>query len=193
MSCGRAVHPCVEPPLCVSTVELAELGGLSDKNVVLVIRSTQPLARRLKVVLQLDAEGSTTLGDWYCHVVHFGRKQLVLAVSEEARLPVLFPAAGREPFEARLVSAVVDVLQAIGVPEDLVTEEVDRMSPVVYAKTISRSVLGSINDYTNLADGYLEVTDDLLDVALRVAEAPCSPLGMRTPREVAREILRRTR
>lgn len=160
---------------------------------VLVIRPTQVLARHLKVELQADVEGSTLLGDWYCHLVRVGRRQLVLAVSEEARLPVLLRVAGQGPFETRLVSGVKDMLRAIGVPEELVAGEVGRMSPVTYAKTRGRSVLGSVRDFANLAAGHLEATDDLLDVALKVADAPCGPLGMRTPAETAREILSGTR
>lgn len=156
---------------------------------VLVIRPTQVLARRLKVHLHADAEGSTLLGDWYCHLVRIGRRQLVLAVSEEARLPVLLAVGGKAPFEARLTSAVEDMLRALGVPEELVAGEVERMSRVTFTKSRSRSVLGSIRDFANLAAAYLEVTDDLLDVALKLADAPCGPLRMHTPAETARELL----
>lgn len=175
------------PPLA-DPVDVSE-----NPSSVLVIRPTQVLAQRLKVNLQADVEGSTFLGDWYCQLVRLGRRQLVLAVSEEARLPVLFAAGGKAPFGAHLASAVEDMLRAIGVPEELLAGEVGRMSPAEFAKTRSRSVLGSIRDFANLAAGYLEATDDLLDVALKVADAPCGPLGMRTPREVAQEILSGTR
>lgn len=176
-----------KPPLA-HRVDVSE-----NPSSVLVIRPTQVLAQRLKVDLQADAEGSTLLRDWYCHLLRVGRRQLVLAVSEEARLPVLLPVAGQGPFETRLVSSVGDILRAIGVDAHVVAEEVARMSPVAYAKSRSRSVLGSIRDFTNLAAGYLETTDNLLDVALKLADAPCGPLRMRTPRDVAREILSGTR
>lgn len=173
---------------------LAGTRGMKDNLCpVLVIRPTQILASRLKVNLQADAEGSTLLGDWSCHVIRVERRQLILAVSEEARLPVLLPVRGKGPFEARLVTGVEDVLRGLGVPDHAVAEEVARMRTVAYAKTNSRSVLGSMKDYSNLTEGYLGVSGSLLDVALRVADSPSGPLKMRKPREVACELLIRGR
>jgi integrase len=53
------------------------------------------------------------------------------------------------------------------------------MKEVSMAATASRSVLGSLNDYTYLLEGYWETSATLLDVALRIADAPCGPLRMK--------------
>lgn len=58
---------------------------------MLVIRPTQKLAKRLRVELLPEAESSTTvLGDWYCTLLYTKPKQLILAVSERSRLPLVF-------------------------------------------------------------------------------------------------------
>lgn len=56
------------------------------------------------------------------------------------------------------------------------------MADVAIGRTASKRVLGSMNDFAWMIDGYLEGTTSLLDVSLRLAETPCSPLEMDTPR-----------
>jgi len=56
------------------------------------------------------------------------------------------------------------------------------MADVTYATTSSRQVLGSMNDFWNLLDGYWSPRADLTSVALRIADAPCSPLRMASPK-----------
>ena len=65
------------------------------------------------------------------------------------------------------------------------------MAEVTIAATASRSVLGSLNDYTYLLEGYWETDARLLDVALRIADARCGPLKMKNPKEVTLERLAR--
>jgi hypothetical protein len=45
-----------------------------------------------------------------------------------------------------------------------------------------------MTDFGLLADAYSK-SRDLVDIALKLAESPCSPTGTRSPREVARELL----
>lgn len=157
---------------------------------MLAIRPTQVLAKRLKVALAPIAQDSTNaLGDWYCQLLHTRPKQLVLAVSETSRLPVVFPAAGDFPFEGRLQAAVGNVLLALNVPKHVITTEQEKMHPIAYAKTINRSVLGTINDYTFLLQAFLAESSDLMAATLWLAQVPCGPLKGRRARDVAVELL----
>jgi hypothetical protein len=45
-----------------------------------------------------------------------------------------------------------------------------------------RCTLGSMNDFAWMAEGYLDGSTSLLDVSLRLAETPCRPLEMNSPR-----------
>jgi hypothetical protein len=66
------------------------------------------------------------------------------------------------------------VLEVIGVAEHAVRNEEREMADVAIGRTASKRVLGSMNDFA--------CTTSLLDVSLRLAETPCSPLEMDTPR-----------
>jgi len=56
------------------------------------------------------------------------------------------------------------------------------MADVVIGKTNSRRILGSLNDFVRLAEPFLVGGTSLLDVALHLADAPCSPIAMESPR-----------
>ncbi len=73
------------------------------------------------------------------------------------------------------------MLQAIGGPGDAIDHELDAMSEIVIGKTTSRRVFGSLNDFVRLAEPFLDERP-LLQVALRLAEAPCRPIDMENPR-----------
>lgn len=84
-----------------------------------ILRCTKTLLKRLKVRPDESPRPSTTmLGDWYANLLLTRPKQLVLCVSERTLLPVLVEAAGRETLAHRLRDATIDVLRAIGVPDD---------------------------------------------------------------------------
>lgn len=159
---------------------------------MVVIRCTGKLLSRLKVGPTPEPPASTTrLGDWYGNVVSVGRKQFILAVSEATLLPVVLEAAaGTDPFPARLLAGVRKVLAGIGADPPVVQAEIEAMAAALYAPTASRRVLGSMNDFWNLLDGYWEPGADLTRVALRITEAPCSPLGMESPRRATLALLR---
>jgi hypothetical protein len=55
------------------------------------------------------------------------------------------------------------------------------MGPCTVTGTNDRRVLGSMNDFVRMLDAYLDGRP-LVEVALHLAQAPCSPLGMVSPR-----------
>ncbi len=156
------------------------------------LRCTTKLLKRLKVSPDpTPPPSSTRLGDWYANLVYVDRQQLILCVSEVTRLPVLLRARGDEPFTVRLPNAVGEMLTALGVAERAAHEETAEMNEVAIAATACRSVLGSLNDYMYLLEGYWEPNAMLLDVALRIADAPCGPLKMKKPKKVAVDLFTR--
>jgi hypothetical protein len=107
---------------------------------------------------------------------------LVLCASERTLLPVLVPAKDIASLPTRLALAVGDMLRAIGVPEVEVRRELRHMVEWRIAKTASRRVLGSMNDFAWMAEVDPRETMSLLDRALLLAESPCKPIGMQDPR-----------
>ena len=61
---------------------------------MLTLRCTQRVRARLRLPERLqEAPGSTgALGDWYVHLVRFGRPEFAIATSERCLLTMLLPA-----------------------------------------------------------------------------------------------------
>lgn len=115
---------------------------------MLVLRPTASLAKRMKVKLQpSDQSSSTRLGDWYALDIVLSRKQFILCVSSKSRLAVVLEAAPYATLPGRVSDAVTEVLKEIGVNEALIQEERAEMEQVILAKTLNKSILGTMNDY----------------------------------------------
>jgi hypothetical protein len=150
---------------------------------VFALRCTAKLLKRVHAPLPTPTPVPTTrLGDWYATLL-FTRPQLVLAVSARTLLSVLVPARDIGTLPARLRAAVADMLMAIGVSQPAVLAELHAMEEVAYARTASRQILGSLNDFAWMCGAYLG-DRSLPDVALHLADAPCSPVRMDSPRRV---------
>jgi hypothetical protein len=128
-------------------------------------------------------KSNTRLGDWYANIVGgVGRQHIVLGVSGVTLLPVLVPAAPYRTMLSRFAETTGQVLRTLKIDEAKVVAEVNAMRDMVVATTNDRRVLGSMNDFVFMMDGYVE-DHSLLDVALHLAESPCGPLGMKSPRQ----------
>ena len=148
---------------------------------MLVLHATKKLLDRIKPsVLVASQVSDTTLGNWYATAL-FWKPQLALFVHEETLLPVLMPLAPANSLAVRFPMYLAAVLRALDVDSEFIAAQVNTMGEVVYAKTSNRSVLGTMNQFSYLAEGYREYlgTSDLLDLSLKLAHVPCSPLYKR--------------
>ena len=66
------------------------------------------------------------------------------------------------------------------------------MTRVVLGVTVSRSVLGSLNDLTLLSRFVIEEQShiDLTSLAVKIADTPCSPIKYECPRSMTLALLR---
>jgi hypothetical protein len=143
---------------------------------VFTLRCTQRLLARSKVKLATESiEPTTRLGDWYANLLHLGRLQIVLAVSERTFLPVLVPAAPGATLVPRLREGLAFVLRALDVARVDIEREVSEMESVAYGKTANRQVTGIMVDFAKALEFYIEDDQSLLAVALKLARTPCSP------------------
>ena len=135
------------------------------------------------------------LGDWYVHLVRFGRPEFAIATSERSLLTVVFPAqALRTTLAPNLRAAVGSLLESLGVSGEAVAREIAAMEPVTFGRATNRRVLGSMNEFAFQASVHLARGDDLPTIARRLADTPMSAIGAKRgdygyPREVARELL----
>lgn len=178
------------------------------------LRCTERLRTRLgaraKADLALPAIApTTTLGDWYANLVHAGRTQLVLAISERTFLPVVVPAAPVATLVPRFRAAAL--LELADVHRDFPFASASRRPPEAplsaeqlaaetlamddwrIGKTANRTVLGILTDFSDLLVAYLE-EHPLPEVAKLLATTPCSPFfkhaTLGSPERVTRALFR---
>ena len=153
---------------------------------VFTLRCTAKLLKRLETRPNPSPPSSTTrLGDWYANLLYVHRRPLFLCVSEVTLLPVVVGARGSEQLATRLAASLGEVLTALGVSEAAIREEQAAMSQITIAATANRTVLGSMNDFQRMLPADWDPPEALPNAALRLSEAPCGPLKMASPRDVA--------
>ena len=136
---------------------------------------TQKLLRRLRIA-KPEAEGvppTNALGNWYANLIQVGRVQMVMATSERSLLTVLMPAADlRKSLVPNLCKAVDLLLRELGVDPLRVAAEVEAMREVRIGRTVSRSVLGSMNDLSRLLEWDVRDGRPPMEIMLRLAAVP---------------------
>ena len=146
------------------------------------IRCTKKLLDRMRVDPEPDPPApSTVLGDWYANLLRVGKQQFILCVSEKTLLPVLVPAVAAKLLPRRLPEAVFDVLKRLGIRWSAIDREMREMQAALVARTANRRVLGMMNDFAFAAPYRLVEGASLVEVALWLAETPCSPIDMNSP------------
>jgi hypothetical protein len=158
---------------------------------MMTLRCTRRLLKWLKVEpSERIAPTTNALGDWYANLLFTRHHRLVFFINERSLLSVLVPVKGMIDIESSLITAVQDLLVHLGFPAESVTRETEKMKPMQVGFTKSRVVLGSMNDMIFQSRFFLERHgQDLLKVAERLSETPCSPLRQGYPIKVARELL----
>ncbi|MGO9877594.1 MAG: DUF6933 domain-containing protein [Acidimicrobiia bacterium] len=142
-----------------------------------VAHATKKLLDRSGGPSPADGPTTTALGDWYATAL-FWKPQVAFFVNEPTRLPVFVRLAPAATLVSRFVNDLGVVLAAHGLDPRFIDAELVEMTEHRLAKTASRSVLGTMNDFSYLADAYREDrgVDDLVDLSLHLAHTPCGPL-----------------
>lgn len=118
---------------------------------MLVVRCTAKLLRRIEPWHLPAASRSTNrLGDWYATILALRPAQLVLMVNEFTRLPVVLPAREFATLEGRIPIAIARVIDELGVEPNTRDAELIAMCEITFDCTASRSVLGTMNEFTSL-------------------------------------------
>ena len=159
---------------------------------MVVIRDTQKLLRWLAPAKPVDEPSTTQLGDWYGHLINVGRIRLVLFISERSRLPVVLPGRDLAKVANHLAAGLEQVLVSMQVPTTLVRRELAAMSDVLFAPTNSRSLLETINDFTNLLEWELDQNPraNLLDLSLKMGQTLMRTFGYGNPAEITAELFK---
>ncbi|HKW03265.1 MAG TPA: hypothetical protein VJN96_25795 [Vicinamibacterales bacterium] len=119
---------------------------------MVVLRCTRKLLVRLKrTEVSAGVASTTRLGDWYGNILQIGRRQHLLFISERSRLPVVIPIREAKRLETIFPDAVCAVLAAVGIADECIAEERSRMSEIAFGPTRNRSLLGTLNDFSFMA------------------------------------------
>ena len=156
------------------------------------LRCTAKLLKRLRIRDPGEPPPpENRLGDWYANILYTRQGHFVLLVSEHSLLPIVTTARDLDHFEERFLRLLTDVLRALEVPQKLIDRELSQMDPLYYGRTNSRVVLGSMNDFAQMFKDVLPGTSEwtFLDHSLDLAHAPCGPIGMQRPEDVAPHLL----
>ena len=143
-----------------------------------VIHATKKVLDRCGGPSPAGGPTTTALGAWYATVL-FWQPQLALFVNEPTRLPLFVRLAPAATLVARFVNDLGVVLAAHDLDPRFIDSELAEMTEHRLEKTASRSVLGTMNDFSYLADVHREQggVDDLVDLSLNLAHTPCGPLS----------------
>lgn len=158
---------------------------------MVVLRCTRKLPRRLKRIDEGPSATSTTrLGDWYGNTLLLGRRQVLILISERSRLPVLNPIREVHRLPSVLPDAIAEMLAAVGVPLAGIEEERSQMSTLAFDRTRSRSLLGTLNDFSFMAQVSFKTgrLESLEGMARFLARTPILPLGGARPVDLTRRL-----
>ena len=147
-----------------------------------MVRATKKLLQRVGRSSVPDGDRSTTLlGDWYASALLWRPQQVILLVNEGTLLPVLMPLAPAATVSARIGDEIAAVLAAYRASRSIIDDEFGRMRECRFGPTANRSVVGVMNEFTRLAEVYRAMNpgQGLLELAMRLATTPCSPLYCR--------------
>jgi Domain of unknown function (DUF6933) len=159
---------------------------------MVVIRCTQKLLRRIGPAEPTNVKSTARLGDWSANLIGVAQRRFVLLVSEPTRLPVVVRASDLRNLGRNFPEMLVPVLHRLNIDHKSIERELGEMMDVSVTTTNSRSVLGSINDFSHQIKWrlYDDPDVDLIEVSLWLSETPIMiPFGGDSPRRLVRKVL----
>ncbi len=142
------------------------------------IHGTQKLRDRVKAPLEpVVDEPTPVLGNWYATAI-FWRPTVALFVNERHLLSVLLPLAPAKTLTERFPAQLGLVLDALGADPGFVAAEVAASADGRWAKTASRSMTGTQNEFIALLERRRRHRgpEDLVVLSTYLASIPCTPL-----------------
>lgn len=149
--------------------------------VVLIVRGTKKLRDRLRGAPQAgDRESTTQLGDWFANAL-FWKPQVALFVNSRTMVPVFVPLAPAATLLDRAPAAIADILRRHGVPDQILTAELEAMGDTAIAPTDDRQLVGVMNEFAFQAENIRARTPaiDLAELSMRLSQLLVGPLQHR--------------
>lgn len=161
---------------------------------MVTLRCTHKLLKFLGVAPTDNPPAPTgRLGDWYANLIPTYAGDLIMFVNEETLITVAVPTRFADDLIPHFRARVRNLFLMLDIPLRLIEREINHYEEVEFAKTASRSVLGSMNDiaynYQYIAERDVERgTLSLSDAEYQISKMP-SPVRDFIPDIVARDLL----
>ena len=162
---------------------------------MITLRCTRKLLKLVGgVTVEHPPVPTSVLGDWYANVIPTVAGDLVVFANEKTLLSVAFPVEVLDSLKPLFVARVYNLLRMIEVPEEVASQECDEMKEIEFAKTASRSVLGSLGEialhYQLIAERDMgRKALSLSDEELVLSRTLHKPLDYKYPADIAWELL----
>jgi hypothetical protein len=120
-----------------------------------------------------------------------GSRHALPFISERSRLPALISVREANRLRRAFPEAVCKALASVGVPGHAVEEERQQMSEIAFGRTSSRSLRGSLTDFSFLArTRFITCRNETLDqIACDLAETPLiAPFDGARPTAITRKL-----
>jgi len=141
-------------------------------------------ARKLAKIKDKDLSepiaNNTILGGWYLNVFQLGRRKAFIFMNERTLLSFIIFGVRSDNLKNFIGSfqlGLIQVLEIIGANRDQIERVISEYHSYCYTKTISKSVIGNMNDLVDLYqhfvwhDGGLE-NCDLDEIIFRINQTP---------------------
>jgi hypothetical protein len=117
-----------------------------------LLHCTQKLLKELgNPLLQNPDESNTGLGNWYANLLRIDRKKCLLFTNEKTLYCFLIPKVKKESLKNIVEDFLLNLnlnLQAEGFPIEVISRVMQGYTDIGFAKTASKHVLGSMNEFT---------------------------------------------
>lgn len=162
---------------------------------MVTLKCTRKLLKLLGGIITEEPPLPTSaLGDWYANVIPTAAGELIVLANERTLLSVALPIEMIDTLVSAFAARVYNLLMLIDVTKEIALREIAELRQVKFAKTTSRSVLGSLNEISlhyqltaegDAADGALRLSE----VELHLSQTLHKPLDYVYPAEVAKGLL----
>ena len=162
-----------------------------------VIQCTQKLIKELKVAPVMTDITGGVLSLWHANLLILDRRKCVLFTNDQTRYSFLVPGLKKPDFSflgEYFGQALFKCLLHDGFSQEQIERLLDETREIIYTKTSNRSVLGSMNDITQMVkltvyeEGGL-VNTDIVALIQSVNHMPSGAIGYKFSVEAMRELL----
>lgn len=158
----------------------------------MTLRCTKKLLDKLEIDRPGEPGPATArLGDWYGTILHTRPAHLLVFISEASMLAMVLEGRELRTMVPRFRRMLVEMLERIGVSQDNIDAELQRMSPMAFGPTVNRRVVGVLNQACKDLKVMLPLEPEftIYDWSWQLSRTPWSPIRFERQEDIVRRLL----